>query len=120
MALWETHVGNVEPLCKILHIPSTTKMVERASKQSEMASEIEECLLFATYHFAVFTRTQEEVAERTGESRMALLRDYNFATRQALVKASFLKSTKLIRITGCCSLPYALSAFFMIRPHSGS
>lgn len=94
MTLWETHAENVEPLCKILHIPSTTRMVERASGRPEMASEVEECLLFSIYHFAVFTMTQAECVEKTGKSRAVLLRDYSFAARQALVNASFLKTTK--------------------------
>ena len=29
--LWKTHIENVEPICKVLHIPSTFKMVDMAS-----------------------------------------------------------------------------------------
>jgi hypothetical protein len=63
--LWKTHIENVEPLCKILHISSTLKMVEMVSQQREMA-------LKAT-----------------------LMQRYHYTTRQALVNASFLKTTKL-------------------------
>ena len=93
--LWKTHIENVEPICKVLHIPSTFKMVEMASQQPAMASKADECLLFAIYHFAVFSITQEECAKKFGQSRATLMQRYHFATRQALVNASFLKTTEM-------------------------
>ena len=93
--LWKMHIENVEPICKIMHIPSTFKMVEIASQQPEMASKADECLLFAIYHFAVFSMTEEECAKEFGQSRATLMQRYHFATRQALVNASFLKTTEM-------------------------
>ncbi|KAH8902462.1 hypothetical protein BR93DRAFT_932042 [Coniochaeta sp. PMI_546] len=93
--LWDTHRENVEPICKILHIPSAASMVKKASKRPEMTSLTEECLLFAIYHFAVFSMTNEESEKKLGQSRDALLQRYHLATRQALVKASFLKTTDM-------------------------
>ena len=93
--LWKTHVENVEPICKILHIPSTSKMVEMVSQQPAIASKADECLLFAIYHFAVFSMTEEECAKRFGQSQATLRQRYHFATRQALVNASFLKTTEM-------------------------
>lgn len=95
MVLWETHVEAVEPICKISHIPSTAKMVEMLSQQPEMASRTDECLLFSIYHFAVFSMTEEECGEKLGQPRATLLQRYHFATRQALVNASFLKTTEI-------------------------
>ncbi|KAI5924909.1 mitogen-activated protein kinase [Camillea tinctor] len=95
MILWETHIENVEPLCKILHIPSTTKMLEANSWQPGMASKVDECLMFAIYHFAVFSMTEEECAAKLGQPRAVLMQRYHLATRQALVNASFLRTTEL-------------------------
>ena len=95
ITLWETHIENVEPICKILHIPSTFQMVEMASQQPAMVSKAGECLLFAIYHFAVFSMTEEECAKKFGQSRAPLMQRYHFATRQALVNASFLKTTEM-------------------------
>lgn len=95
MMLWKIHVENVEPICKILHIPSTAKMIEKISQQPEAASKADECLVFAIYHFAVFTMTDEECTARFGETGDALLQKYNLATRQALVNASFLKTADM-------------------------
>ncbi|CAM1511928.1 Fc.00g094410.m01.CDS01 [Cosmosporella sp. VM-42] len=95
MTLWKTHVQRVEPLCKILHIPSTLKIVEMASQQPATSSKSDECLLFAIYHFAVFSMTDEECVTTLGQSRAALMQKYHFATRQALVNASFLRTTEM-------------------------
>ncbi|MCJ1410252.1 hypothetical protein MMC19_004337 [Ptychographa xylographoides] len=95
MMLWKTHSENVEPICKVLHIPSTLNMVEMVSQQPEMASKADECVLFAIYHFAVFSMTEEECVKKFGQSRATLLQRYHFATRQALVNASFLKTTEM-------------------------
>ncbi|KAH7136900.1 putative C6 transcription factor [Dactylonectria estremocensis] len=95
MLLWATHVDVVEPICKVLHIPSTAKMVEMVSQKPEMASRTDECLLFAVYHFAVFAMTDEECVEKLGHTRATLRKQYHFAARQALVNASFLKTTEM-------------------------
>lgn len=95
MILWTNHIENVEPLCKILHIPSTARMVEIVSRQPSAASKSDECLLFAIYYFASFSMTEEGCVDNFGQSRGALLQRYHFATRQALINASFLKATEI-------------------------
>lgn len=95
MALWKTYIENVEPICKLLHIPSTSKVVEMVSRDPETASNADECLVFAIYHFAVFSMTEDDCNEVLGQQRDALLRQYHFATRQALANVSFLKTTKM-------------------------
>ncbi|KAL6886000.1 fungal-specific transcription factor domain-containing protein [Trichoderma evansii] len=95
MKLWAAHVENVEPLCKILHIPTTAKMVETVSQKPSMASKADECLLFAIYHFAVFSMSDEDCELEFGQSRIELMSKYQHAVRQALVNASWLKTTAM-------------------------
>lgn len=95
MMLWETHVENVEPLCKILHVPTTARMVQAVSQQPATASKADECVLFAIYLFAIFSMAEEECLEKLGQDRSTLMQQYHFAARQALVNASFLKTTEL-------------------------
>ncbi|KAK0330447.1 hypothetical protein LTR94_032804, partial [Friedmanniomyces endolithicus] len=95
LVLWETHVDKVEPLCKVLHVPTTRQMVEVVAQQAGLASKAEECLLFAIYHFAVYAMTETECLEQLGQSKATSLQGYHFATKQALVNASFLKNTEL-------------------------
>lgn len=93
--LWKMHIENVEPICKVLHIPSTTRMVDLNSQQPETTSKVDECLLFAIYHFAVFSMTEVECIHALGQPRNTLVEKCHFATRQALVNASFLKTTEI-------------------------
>ena len=93
--LWKTHVESVEPLCKILHVPSTGEMLDAVTRRPATASKAEECLLFAIYHFAVFSTSDENCLSMFGQSRDILLQRYRFATRQALINASFLKTTEI-------------------------
>ncbi|KAK0721942.1 fungal-specific transcription factor domain-containing protein [Lasiosphaeria miniovina] len=95
IALWETYVENVEPICKVLHIPSTFEMIKTASQHPETVSKSNECLIFAVYHFAVFSMTDEDCLKKSGQSRAVLLQRYQLVTSQALVKASFLRTTDM-------------------------
>lgn len=96
MKLWTEYVENVEPLCKVLHVPTTTRMVERLSQQPTTASKPQECLLFAIYHFAIFSMTEEDCVREFGQLQPALLTKYQRAIRQALVNASWLKTTAIL------------------------
>ncbi|OQD87686.1 hypothetical protein PENANT_c005G06035 [Penicillium antarcticum] len=54
MFLWNTHIENVEPLCKVVHIPSTGKMIDLVSQRPGMSSKPNDCVLSAIYNAAVF------------------------------------------------------------------
>jgi hypothetical protein len=95
MVLWKRYVDNVEPICKVLHVPSTTQMVDSASQRPETASKSEECLLFSIYHAAVFSMPEEDCAKYLNQKRGATMQQYHHAARQALVNASFLRTTEL-------------------------
>lgn len=95
MLLWKVHIENVEPILKILHIPSTAEVVMMVSQHPEAASRADECLLFAIYHFAVVSMPENECVEKLAQSRATLLPQYRFAARQAFVNASFLRTTNM-------------------------
>ncbi|KAL4945609.1 fungal-specific transcription factor domain-containing protein [Aspergillus oleicola] len=93
--LWATYMKNVDPLCRVLHIPSAKAMIEQAWQTPERISRADECLLFAIYHFAVFSLSEEKCTDKLGQTRTALLQRYNSATRRAFVNASFLKNASM-------------------------
>lgn len=95
MHLWKLHSENVEPICKVLHIPSTAKLVDSASQHPKTASKTDECLLFAIYHCAVFSIPAEECMRRFNQDRSTMMQHFHFAARQALVNAAFLKTTEI-------------------------
>lgn len=116
MMLWKTYIEHVEPLCKVLHIPSTITMVKMASQQPAMVSKADECLLFAIYHFAVYSMGENVCAKDFGESRTTLLQRYLFATRQALVNACFLKTTDMAVLQAL--VLFLLSCQHFYDPHT--
>lgn len=95
MFLWQTHIENVEPLCRILHIPTVSQTVSSISRSPSTATRSDECLLFSIYHFAVFSMTDTDCHSHLHCARTTLLQNYSFAARQALLNASFLKTTSL-------------------------
>jgi hypothetical protein len=94
-ALCIAHVENVEPTCKILHIPTVSAMVETASAHPYYASKADECILFAIYHFAIVSLSENDCQQTFGQQRNVLRKRYHDALRQALVNASFLRTTQV-------------------------
>lgn len=116
MKLWKIHSENVEPICKVLHIPSTGKMVESVSQRPEGASKAAECLLFSIYHCAVFSISEEECMKMFKQDRSAMMKRFQGAARQALVNASFLKTTEIAVLQALYL--YLLSSRYAYDPHT--
>ncbi|KAJ5762329.1 uncharacterized protein N7511_005711 [Penicillium nucicola] len=116
MFLWKKHLENVEPLCKILHIPSTGKMIDLVSRNPETASKIDDCLLFVIYHAAVFSMSDKECNDQLRETRSTLIQRFHFAAQQALVNASFLQTTEFSVLQALCL--FLLSSRHIYDPHT--
>lgn len=93
--LWKTHVENVEPICKVLHVPTVSSMLETASAHPSYISKADECTLFAIYHFAVVSLSDDYCQQTFGKPRDTLRVRYHNALRQALINAAFLKTTQI-------------------------
>lgn len=93
--LWQAHIENVEPICKVLHIPTVATVVENGSQHPYYLSKADECILFAIYHFAVVSLSEEDCQQKFGQSRETLRIRYHNALRQALINASFLRTTQI-------------------------
>lgn len=85
-------------------------MADEISEQPGTASEANECVLFAVYHFAIFTLAEEKCEKFFGRSRSTLKQRFNFAARQALVNSSFLTTTDI-------SVVQALVLFLLACKH---
>jgi hypothetical protein len=94
--LWNVYVQNVEPLCKVLHIPTVAKMVDTISKQPSVVSKDDECLLFVIYYFAVFSMSDTDCLQQFNQPRNDLLSKYRTSVCQALINASWLKTTSML------------------------
>lgn len=60
--LWSVYLENVEPLAKILHVPSMEKIFREARKGNAKLSPPDEALIFAIYFAAVTSLDPEDVS----------------------------------------------------------
>lgn len=58
--LWETFVSNVDPLTKVVHVPSLRPMIEKAADSSGVIPRALEALMFAIYGSAVMSLSRNE------------------------------------------------------------
>ncbi|CAD6571186.1 MAG: hypothetical protein ASARMPRED_004233 [Alectoria sarmentosa] len=86
-ALFYIYQKNVDPMAKILHIPSLRKLVMSASANIDAipSGNYVEALLFAMYYAAVTSLTQEESGTESALSNADLLSTKEIGTLQALV-----------------------------------
>ena len=91
-ALFYTYEKNVDPMVKILHIPSLRKLVQSASANIDAipSGNYVEALLFAMYYAAVTSLTEEECLQNFHYGRNFLLAKYRSGTESALSNADLL------------------------------
>ncbi|KAK2042039.1 hypothetical protein LZ31DRAFT_501453 [Colletotrichum somersetense] len=88
--LWYTFVESVNPLLKIIHVPTLQQRVLDASWNPSGASKPLAAMLFAIYALAIASISVEECLSAFGETKVALSTRYRHAAFRALVEADFL------------------------------
>ena len=94
--LWRIFVEKVNPLFKIVHVPSLQPALEKAITNIEQIPRGFEALMFAIYSIAVLSLTKDECKEILGEPRASLRRRYVTATKAALSRAKFMSTTSIV------------------------
>ncbi|KAI0521538.1 fungal-specific transcription factor domain-containing protein [Xylaria bambusicola] len=93
---WQVYMDNVDPIVKLLHVPTMTKTVkELRSDMSTMTPGVE-ALMFSIYLAAITSMEQDEVVTNFGAEKTQLLARYRFATEQALAKANCITTSELV------------------------
>ncbi|KAF5680882.1 hypothetical protein FHETE_270 [Fusarium heterosporum] len=90
--LWSVYQDNVEPLLKVLHIPTMEPIFRDARKDRKQLSPAHEALVWSIYYAAIMSLEPEEVQANLGMNKEDSLVQYRFAVEQALAKANFLNS----------------------------
>lgn len=93
---WETFKDRVDPLVKVLHIPSIEPTVLSAASHLSNLSKGFEALLFAIYYGATTSLNAADCAQKFGEEKSVLLARYRFAIQQALARANFLTTEEIV------------------------
>lgn len=95
MKLWKIYGENVDPIVKVVHIPSGLSVVQRGAANPSSLSRGTEALLFAIYHFAIISMSDLQCLELLGQARAGVQAQYYEAMLQALVNAHFLRTTEI-------------------------
>ena len=93
--LWQIFIENVDPLTKVVHVPTLRPAIQKAASNIETIPRSFEALIFAIYSAAVMSLKDDECRQRFCEPRKTLLSRYISATKGALSRAKFMGTTSL-------------------------
>lgn len=96
--LWATYLLNVDRVLKILHVPTTEKLIEAASLSAENTSPNVKCLLIAIQFAAVTSLTDTQCQHTMNMSREAILNILRIQIKEALDAANLVTSHSLMTL----------------------
>ena len=94
--LWQIFVDNVDPLTKVVHVPTLRPAIQKAASNTATLPRGFEALMFAIYSVAVMSLKDDECKQLLYESRTTLLSRYVSATKAALSRAKFMGTISLV------------------------
>ena len=94
--LWQIFIENVDPLTKVVHVPTLQPAIQKAASNIGTVPRSFEALMFAIYSAAVMSLKDDECKQRLGEPRKILLSRYISAGKAALSRAKFMGTISLV------------------------
>lgn len=88
--MWQIYQENVDPIVKILHVPTMNKLIREIRTNLDRLTPSAEALMFSIYYGTVTSMESDEVKQTLGAEKPFLLAQYRFGFEQALAKANFL------------------------------
>ncbi|KAJ9148311.1 C6 zinc finger domain-containing protein [Pleurostoma richardsiae] len=96
--LWQIYLDRVNPLTKIIHVPTLQPYLVEASTGSHNLPKNVEALLFSIYTLATVALSPEECQEMLGCSREKALQRFSDGVRLSLIRMGFLKCHDLLSL----------------------
>jgi hypothetical protein len=93
---WNVYKERVDPLVKLLHIPTIEPTVLASASHLANLSKSFEALLFAIYYGATTSLSDQDCINKLGEEKGLLLSRYRFGVEQALARANFLTTEEIM------------------------
>lgn len=94
--IWEIFKDNVDPVMKLLHVPTVNHMIIKAAVNPNQLSKAAEALFYSICFAAVVSMKDDQCDQLLGSTKDTLTDKYRFAVEQALARASFLNSSNLM------------------------
>lgn len=96
--LKEYFIDRVDPMLKILHLPTFWVALSNGLPQLDTLPKSLEALIFAFYLVSISSLKDHEARNLFGVPLATLLSRYRVATRQALINARFLSTSNLMTL----------------------
>lgn len=87
---------NVAPIIRIVFTSALRDLIQAAVTNPDELDKGSEALVFSVYFAAASSMTEEQCLREMGESHATLTKRFRFAVEQALARAGFLHTRKLI------------------------
>lgn len=94
--LWQIFLERVNPLVKIIHVPSVQPHVVEAASGTWNVPPNYKPLLFAVFNMGVFAQSDAECRQTLGISREAALKKFSSGVRAALMEVNFMSTYDLV------------------------
>ncbi|KAK3392758.1 fungal-specific transcription factor domain-containing protein [Podospora didyma] len=94
--IWQVYQENVDPILKVLHVPTVTKLIRGLRDNMDTLTPATEALMFSIYYASLTSLDEDEVRMNFGADKDDLAKKYRFALEQALAKANFLTTPDLM------------------------
>jgi hypothetical protein len=90
MQLWQAFVNNVDPLVKILHLPTAQGTIFATINNPDKVKEDLNALLFSAYFAATTSLKSTDAANLLGQPKSTTLNSYRQGHEQSLAGANIL------------------------------
>ncbi len=94
-SLWQIYLDRVNPLTKIIHVPTLQPYLAEAVGSPHNLPKNVEALLFSIFIMAAISLTPDECQSLLGYSREEALQRYSAGVKLTLLRMNFLKSNDL-------------------------
>lgn len=96
--LWQYFLDRVNPLTKIIHVPTLEPYVMRAAVGMHLVPVEYQALIHSIYAMAVISTSEQECFNLLGNSRDALVKQYNGNTKKALLKYNHMENYTMVTL----------------------
>jgi hypothetical protein len=107
--LWQLFLDRVNPLTKIIHVPTVQPYVMQAAGNMSRVPMNYQALLFAIYNMAAIASSEVECTSMLGMTREEALRKFNACLKMALTRVNFLKNHDMPILQALVLYLYSLS-----------
>lgn len=94
--IWTLYKENVDPLVKVLHMPTLEPKILSAMEKRDHIPRGMEALLFSIYYAVITSSSAEDCESWFSENKQVLLARYRFGLEQGLARANFLQTDEFV------------------------